>query len=354
MNVLSALVVMDLVLVDTDENTENSKPPSFQDLATRHLDSALAGTVVSSISVLCNACVLAFDLRQSGLVGASLLPDGAAAPMLAASVAASLVALLTTQSTTQLAGIGSLCVTLVLLSLGSVLGPGLLAVPEPVSTFFAPGTMPELLGHTAPIIVMSMVFQNIVPTVVRMLEYNRADCTRAIVAGSLVPLVLYVTWCLACVGGGIDVAAMTGGSTGVLLAIFALATLGGSSVCSSLSLAAEFMAGNEDEADDSVTPLETTDPTEAPTGTAANLPVALAAVGVPLAGALFWHDSSGAGLTDALALAGSIGSPILYGVLPAIMAWKSKSSATLPALALPFLGLTSSAFVGHEVLSRFL
>ena len=99
------------------------------------------------------------------------------------------------------------------------------------------------------------------------------------------------------------------------------------------------------------------------------LPV-LAAIALPLGAALTWGSQEG-GLTDALSLAGSFGSPLLYGVLPAVMALQQRRQRAepqegrfrpanqetvpdglVPGYSLPLLGGLATAFVGQEMLTR--
>ena len=101
------------------------------------------------------------------------------------------------------------------------------------------------------------------------------------------------------------------------------------------------------------------------------LPV-MAAISLPLAAALAWGQQEG-GLTGALSLAGSLGSPLLYGVLPAIMAVQqrrhheeqqqgqtrrpdqqkgSSQDFLVPGYSLPLLGGLATAFVGQEMITR--
>jgi hypothetical protein len=91
------------------------------------------------------------------------------------------------------------------------------------------------------------------------------------------------------------------------------------------------------------------------------------AVSVPLAAALVFGDTEH-GLTGALSLAGSFGSPILYGAIPALMAYRQRQALVPPpsqpsplspppqhlvsSSALPVLGLLSTAFVGQEAMAR--
>ena len=87
---------------------------------------------------------------------------------------------------------------------------------------------------------------------------------------------------------------------------------------------------------------------------------ALASVSVPLVAALVLGGEGG--LTGALSVAGSFGSPVLYGVIPALMAWRQRQDQPLrqtqqtqylvPSATLPLLAVLSTGFVGQEMVSR--
>jgi len=144
-------------------------------------------------------------------------------------------------------------------------------------------------------------------------------------------------------GGGID-CSIVGAGGGGLMTAFSLATLMGSSLGSIMSLA--------EEVDTFVKPEKSQDD-------GFQLSSVLASVGVPLAAAATL--ANGEDFTAALAMAGSFGSPLLYGVLPAIMAWNQRkenaqpqpsSGNLVPAATLPILGFLSTTFVGEEVFQR--
>ena len=160
-----------------------------------------------------------------------------------------------------------------------------------------------------------------------------------------------------------------------LLTIFSIATLAGSSLCTGMSLAEEFntiMVTTNPSSDvlSSNNCINQLNP-DSVTDTRFSLQTVIPSVAIPLIAALvFGNDSDSNGLTGALAIAGSLGSPLLYGFLPALMAWRQRqpeqealsslSSSTsspqqymIPSSTLPALGFLSTIFVGQEVLSRF-
>ena len=315
-----------------------------------------------------------------------LLP-GVSEQAIAAVWAAGVAALLVTQPAARLSALCGLCVAALFGSFGSLLLPGLAALEDPLAVFWAPGSAPECtacLAHLAPIVLMSMVYQNIVPTVTKLLDYDRQKTASAIALGSAIPLGMYVAWCLAGVGGGVDLSVTTAGP---LLTVFSIATLGGSSMGSSMSLTEElstyFGGGSADKEnnsnsetknsqllqDDATTTAAATVAVEQEqqdstaesnnnNGPFAALPV-LSALSLPLAAAVvFGQEDGGAGLTSALSLAGSFGSPLLYGVIPALMAHRQRqrlpphAENLVPAYSLPLLGGLATTFVGQEVVTR--
>jgi amino acid permease len=48
--------------------------------------------------------------------------------------------------------------------------------------------------HMVPVIITTLMYQNIVPTVTRILDYDRAKVTAAVTLGSVIPLCIYLAW----------------------------------------------------------------------------------------------------------------------------------------------------------------
>jgi tyrosine-specific transport protein len=234
-----------------------------------------------------------------------------------------------------------------------------------MSVLTVPGVSFDLwssISATFPIILMSMVFQNIVPVVVKQLQYNRNKSFAAITLGSFIPLSMYTAWCYTCLGGGIDM-----NSCSPLITIFSIATLAGSSICTSMSLAEEFdtiIVSSSSSINDK---NQSEEPSITNSNSGFNIQTVVPSMLVPLLAALTFGDDGG--LTSALAIAGSFGSPILYGFIPALMAWRQRNDHTnigtyvsqpqqrqqylIPSSTLPLLGILSTGFVGQEILSRF-
>ena len=348
LNLVTGLVLAEVALVQK-EGRNDSIPSSFQDFAAANLGSPTAAHVAAMLSIFINGCVIAFDFSRAGVLGASSCL-GLDAPTVSVASAAVVATAMATLTTRHLSLLCNLCVAALFLSFGGLLIPGLAAVPDAAAVWGVPGTAPDLfhsMSDTFPIILMSMVFQNIVPVVVKFLEYDRSKSVAAITLGSLIPLAMYAAWCFACLGGGID---MTGCAP--LIGLFSVATLAGSSLCTSMSLAEEL---------DTVfkgwklpwTTAETTNASNTDTGFAPL--AAISAVTLPLIAALVLESEGG--LTSALAVAGSFGSPVLYGLFPALMAWRQRQAQPLlrpliPSATLPVLGALSTGFVGQELFTR--
>ena len=154
----------------------------------------------------------------------------------------------------------------------------------------------------------------------------------------MIPLIMYMAWCVAVLGGGLDTGIGLGGS---LMTIFSAVTVTGSSMGALMSLSEEF---------EILLGQEKTDTYSLPS---VALPVTIAL----LTGQLFASD-----ISDALKVAGSFGSPFLYGLIPVAMAWaqqqqqqqqpvgfENKSLIPGGISSLGVLGLGATALVGCEL-----
>ena len=186
------------------------------------------------------------------------------------------------------------------------------------------------------------LFQNIVPSVTKILNYDRFKTTVAIALGSLLPNLMYLAWCFACIGGNVD---PTAGIGGPIVNVFSVAAISRSCLGCTMSLSEEVdthLQGDREE--------------KAPT---ISVPAALAAVSVPLTAAFVF--SGGEDFSTALKMAGSYGSPILYGVIPVLMAWTQRNKLPdakdmLPGgvLNLAALGLCFGGLIAAELTHDFL
>lgn len=149
------------------EASGDSVPSSFKEFAEANLNSSWAAALISAISVFNNTCVLAFGVTKAGTILASL-GAGGDSMALANAYSLGLVALLAFFSREQMSGVASVAVMALFGSFAGLLLPGLESIHDPMAAFVAPGTANDALAaaqQTLPILLTTMVFQNIVPTV---------------------------------------------------------------------------------------------------------------------------------------------------------------------------------------------
>lgn len=335
-NLISGVLLAE-VAIKQHESSGDHVPSSFKDFADENLDSSSAGTIVSSISMFNNACVLAFGLSRAGDVISSVLGSSPTLGMVG--FAAALAALRATQSGESMSKIASVTVMVLFTSFFGLLVPGLANVHDPVGTFLTPGTADGLvagISQALPIILTTTVYQNIVPSVVKILDYDRTKSVAAISLGSFLPLCLYLAWCFASIGGGAD-------ASGALLTVFSIAAVIGSCAGCLMSLSEEVdsflpaTAKSGDGDEENVNPM-----------------AVIAAVAVPLMAAIAF--AGGEDLTVTLKIAGSYGTPLLYGAIPAMMAWTQREKlGYLPNLVpggvgtLGALGMASAGLLIQEL-----
>lgn len=330
-NLVSGVLLAE-VAIKQHESSGDHVPSSFKEFADENLDSSLTGTLISSISMFNNACVLAFGLSRAGDVISNVLEVSPTLGMVG--FAGALAALRATQSGESMSKVASVAVIALFASFFGLLIPGLANVHDPAGTFLAPGTVDGFaagISQALPIMLTTTVYQNIVPSVVKILEYDRTKSVAAIALGSLLPLCLYLAWCFASIGGG-------AGASGTLLTVFSLAAVTGSCLGCVMSVSEEvetFLPAKPDDSED-----------------VSSISV-VAAVAVPLAVAVAF--AGGGDFTVPLKIAGSYGTPLLYGVIPASMAWTQREKLDLPnlvpggVLTLSALGMTSVGLLVQEL-----
>mmetsp|Transcript_11375 Transcript_11375/g.26397 ORF Transcript_11375/g.26397 Transcript_11375/m.26397 type:complete len:343 (-) Transcript_11375:171-1199(-) len=330
------------VSIKDHEASGNSAPSSFKEFAETNLNSPAVATLISSISLFTNTCILAFGVVRAGSILESLLPVESNTMTLAATYTAVLGAMLATSSREQLSGVASAVVTVLFTSFVGLLIPGLASIHDPVAAFLAPGTSTDVTAaalQAAPIIFSTMVFQNIVPSVTKILNYDRLNTIVAIVIGSSIPTLMYFAWCFACVGGDTNPVAGVGGP---LVSAFSAAAVTGSCIGCGMSLSEEldsFLQPSQAERE------------------GFSVPVVALSVGVPLAAAFMF--AGGEDFSVALKMAGAYGSPLLYGAIPVLMAWtqREKSLANTNDLVpgglgtLSAVGVLTAAFVLQQLSS---
>lgn len=226
---LSSALCLSQVAIQQKE-AYDKKTSSVREMVQETLESPRLATLASGISIAYNALVLSFSISRFGTLAHQVTGGFADETLMSVLWGGSLAVVLGTQSSQRISSVATGCVALLFASFGSFLIPGL-AHADAAAAWCRPGLADNpvaVLGELSPVILMSLTFQNIVPTVVRLQAYDRTKTVASLVLGSLIPLVMYVLWCTACLGGGIDLEGL--GSTSPLLTVFSLATLAGSSI----------------------------------------------------------------------------------------------------------------------------
>lgn len=195
---------------------------------------------------------------------------------------------------------------------------------------------PEAIANAFPILFLSFVYQNIVPTVVAQLEGDRSKITSAITIGTALPFIMFVTWNAIILGNvlgldapsGVDpISVLQSGSGGGET----LSTLvGGFSELALITSVIGFVYGLVDAWTD-ITGL----PSEGPKFEKWK-PVLFAAVLLP---PLALSASNPEIFKVALDYGGAFGVSTLFLVLPPIMVWKSRYGKGSPLLTKPMVPL---------------
>ena len=358
-NLISGLLLAD-VAINLHESSDCEVPSSFKDFADTALQSTTAGNAIGAASLLLNSCFLAFGIVHVGSLVASTFPGWGLDPTIAAASFSALIAGCSlTQTTEGLERISNAAVMVLFSSFASLLLPSLAQVHDPMATWLAPGTHPEGLiagiSSAIPLVISGMIFQNIVPSITKLLNFDRTKSTIAIAVGSFIPMAMYLAWCYAVLGGGLD-SSIAGGSGGgaAIFTAFSASALVGSSVACVMSLAEEYesiiSSVIEEKGENlGVEPCPIKDRFSIPA-------VALSITPPALAGLAF---SGGGDFTGALSFSGTFIAPFLYGLLPIVLFQAtmkdisddqaSGSAAAWSSLPQVLLGAGTIGFLGQEV-----
>jgi amino acid permease len=210
--------------------------------------------------------------------------------------------------------------------------PGLAMIRDPLATFAAQGTSEfgsEIfmndISTFVPVLLTAMVYQNIVPTITKMLKYDRVQTVQAIIIGSAIPMFMYIAFCFIVLGGG---ALLGSGSGNMFLTGITASSVFGSAMACVISIAEEIDVYLEDKVSnecevDSITGQSLVRSKETSDETASFTAVA-AGVLIPALAGIFFAD--GDGFVKALSVSGSYGSPLLYGVIPVILAFTQRTA----------------------------
>jgi len=349
-NLLSALLIAE-VAINQYEASSCDVPSSFKDFAEINLQSKIGGLFVSFLCIFVNWCVVSFNLIQmgeivvsniqtcsDGILDISNVPHATAVNYAATIGTVGFTALVGTQTNRYLSGVASLCCLGLLTTFASILLPGLASVQSNPLTEMAyisspSGSLENDIFGSLPIFVSVLTFQNMVPTVVKMLSYDRKKCVFALSMGSIVPLFMQLSFSYAVLGGGID---MNLGTGGPLLKLFSTVSVLGSTMACVMSLAGEFDSHLDVEINNSMINFEGTTTVVSPATSAldskqqeesddiASIPALTLAVFPPLLAGLIF--SGGKEFVDAISISGSYASPLLYGIIPMILAWNQRNS----------------------------
>ncbi|KAL7468875.1 hypothetical protein ACHAXS_012785 [Conticribra weissflogii] len=315
-NLISGLMLAE-VAINLHENSDCEVPSSFKDFADAAMpDNAFAGNAIGASSLLLNGSILSFGIVHAGNLLATTFPELGIDPAVAASAYTAMIAANSvTQTNDGLKNIANAAVMVLFSSFATLLFPSLTQVQDPIGTLLAPGNHPG--GVTAgvsaalPLLFSVLIFQNIVPSLTKLLNFDRTKVTASIAIGSAIPMFMYIAWCYAVLGGGLD-SSISGGNA-ALFTTFSAAALVGSSTACVMSLAEEFESIIGDTVGDAFVESGTDKDRF-------SLPAVALSIAPPALLALAF--ANGGDFTGALHFGGAFISPFLYGILP-IMLFRS-------------------------------
>ena len=284
---------------------------SFKDFVDEALKSKTAGNFMAAASLLSNSCFLAFGVVHAGSLLANTFPSLGVDPTLGGAAFAAMLAMFSvTQTNSGLERIANACVMVLFSSFLVLLLPSLANVGDPIGTLSSPPSNPDGLSALAaacPLLLSSLTYQNIVPSITKLLDFDRTKTTIAIALGSFLPMAMYLLWSFAALGGGVE--SSTASASGALaFDVFTASALVGSCIPSVMCLAEEtesiFSSMNDD---DDNCPVKTKySPVSVTTSMIPSVAIGLA-------------FSKGGDLTEALHFNGAFITPLLFGLLPVIL-----------------------------------
>jgi tyrosine-specific transport protein len=351
-NLLSGLILAEVAIKQNEANGQDA-PSSFREFAASTMDWPIATNGIAAVCLFVNICAVTYSLGQAGVILSELVGiDHVAMSALCASLLAVLGA---TQSRVQISQITSLFVTGLFISLAGLLLPGLPHVQDPLGTFLSPGTSPNVIAgmrEAAPIMLTTLIFQNIVPPVAKILDYDRVKVVVALVLGSFLPLLIYLAWSFVVLGGGVNPVVGVGSP---FMTAFSVTAVTGSAIGCTMAASEELQAildGIDNDIVGTEGKLEAVSRTdnkaivfEQQQQPAYSWPAVATAVSIPFVCSTLCPNGDYA---QALRLSGGFGIPILYGAIPVAMAWTQRQKLQDQANLVPggnvSLGLVSTAF----------
>ena len=334
-NLVSGLMIAD-VAINLHESSDCDVPSSFKDFADSAMKDRTAGNAIGAASLLMNSCFLSYGFVHVGSFLANELPALGLDPIMITATYASLLACASCASNGGLEKISNAAVVVLFSSFTALLLPSLANVRDPVSTFVSPGTHPAgfsaALSTAVPLVISSSIYQNIVPSVTKLLKFDRTKSTIAIALGSFVPIVMYFAWSFAALGGGLD-NSLSSGAGGAMFAAFTISSLLGSSIGCVMSLAEEYesIINSASQEECSVNK------------DSFSFPAVLMSVGPPAAVALSVSSCGDGSFTGPLQLSGALIAPFLYGILPIMLSQSMQSENELKP---PGFGKVPQALLG--------
>jgi len=189
------------------------------------------------------------------------------------------------------------------------------------------------VSSSIPTMLVALVFHNVVPTVCQQLKYDRKAVTTAVVAGSAIPLVMFLIWNAVVLGiapAGDPLASLRSGSGGqtfsVLVNTFSVSAI----ITSFTGFVIGLLGFFQDLSPSPTTSITTTGkaknaaPQAADSTAKASLQLYAAVLLPPMAIAI---AGGGDIFNKAIDIAGLYGITVLFGILPVVMAWLQRSSA---------------------------
>jgi hypothetical protein len=286
------------VAINLHESSECEVPSSFKDFVDATTNSQTAGTLTAGASLVSNSCFLAYGTVAVGPLLVDIFPG--LNPIVGTGIFTAIICLITvTQNNTSLEKIANAVVVVVFSSFAALLMPSMTNVVDPMGTFFTPGTNPDgfsAVVSAVPLLLSSLMYQNIVPSISKLLDFNRTKTTIA---------------CYADLGGGLDNS--IGSSAGAIaFTTFSASALFVSSLTAVMSLAEEYesiFSKKSVKDDDEDGDCRLSNQFSIPAVAASVLPSLVVAV----------LCAEGGDLTGALHFNGAVIIPYLYGVLPIIL-----------------------------------
>lgn len=342
------------VAINLHETSDCEIPSSFKDFADCAMKDTAAGNAIGAASLLMNSCFLSYGMVQVGSFVSSLGPDWDASAI-AAAFSVLLGVVFCTEKNEGIEKIANAAVMVLFSSFAALLLPSLANVHNPMDTFLAPGTHPEgfsaAISATIPLILSTMIYQNIVPSITKLLDFDRTKSTVAIALGSFLPMLMYVAWCFAVLGGGLD-NSLSSGAGGAMFAAFTASSFVGSSIGCVMSLAEEY--------ESILTTASTDKDASCALDGGFSTPAVVLSVVPAAAVALAVSSGDDGAFTAPLHLSGAFIAPFLYGILP-VMFFKSMQSenhskSERPAVKLDnlipqvLLGCSTVGLLGNEMI----